>query len=930
MANPKKIQENQKKLLKRISSLRENNQKTKKISQKRENLIDKNILDTEKNLKNILQAKKDNQISEEQANNATFLNQINFLANGNLEKLDNTKLENINENLKKISKQISDYTKATIDKQDTSIKKVEKETQKASEAQSYKPEKPKEKDKKSFLSKLLGFLGLATGILPFISAIHWVVRVARTFFKLGAGITRGIFKGLLWIGANIANLAKLSGRIILGIVELITHPVRWFNNYLKAPVYNMVRGMIGNILNKIPILKNTDFVKKFNAKTESLKSQNKANKAQAKNEKINKIKDTAKAGANKVKDFVKTTADKVSTKTANLWGKISKNIPFFLKPFKEKILNFLNKVEAFAKSIWKTIKTIFGKIFSILKGPGRFVFKLGGKVIGRALGIMASLMAGPVGWIITIALTAWLITDFLVYMFWDYSDRDWTETLIPAFVYALLGIDILKDKQAWESVEPINPEDANKISNNLTNKKIKALSPEEKTKTKESLNEEIIKNKEKLSKLYNKTILYKDKDGNVLSLEESRKLQEKELQNALLEEKRLKTLNEKVNRQDNPNYLDSEVLISPENLENMVNYQFDKLKNSSFFDHSFWGNMKLNKMEEGHKHWLELANKTLIDIKSETNLELRNQKLVLYSEYKARADIYDKMVELYKSGTKNETKAQNILRGIKKYHSLDDELNSITKEQKDIQAQLSKYSVHSEQSKDYAKGFKLFNNGTSLSSGDEYSSFGSGTPRAVAAASAAVSRFGNRTTSGGQCAAGVRLALEYAGYKYGKNNGNIQPASAYQAGPYLENAGFKYIGPYNKNYTPKIGDISLTDKGGLNGKGSRSKHGHLAIFTQKGWISDFRQNSIQVYQDNPGISIYRDTGSSKDFTGFNNAEKIDALTPNTQTPSNSFVMPSLTFSKNETPKAPIIINTQETPIPKHSTLDLTEYWNLQI
>ncbi len=920
MANNKQIQENQKKLLKKISSLRSNNQKSKKISQRREVIIDKNITDIEKNLKEIQNAKQKNQITEEQANNATFLNQINFLANGNLEKLDNTKLENINNTLKQISKQITDYTKATIDKQDTSIKKAEKEPIKTSEVNQSKPEKPKEKDKKSFLSKLLGFLGLGLGLLPFISAISWVLRVARTFLKLGAGVTKGIFKGLLWLGANIANLAKLSGRIILGIVELVTHPVRWFNNYLKAPVYNMVRGMIGNILSKIPILKNTEFVKKFNAKTESLKAQNKANKAQAKNEKINKIKDTAKSGANKVKDFAKTTA----SKGTGLWAKISKHIPTILTPFKDKIRNFFNKVESFAKSIWKTTKVVFGKIFSILKGPGKAVFKLSAKVIGRALGIMASLMAGPFGWIVTIALTAWMLYDFLIYMFWDYSDKDWTETLIPAFVYSLIGIDILKDKQAWESVEPINPEDANKISNNLTNKKIKALTPEETAKTKEELSKEIAKNKEKLSKLYNKTILYKDKNGNVLSLEESRKIQEKELQNALLEEKRLKALQEKVNRKDNSNYLDGEVLISPENIENLVNYQFDKLKHSSFFDHSWGGDMKIHKMEEGHKHWLELANKKLNELKSNG---VSNDGLTLYSEYKARADIYEKMIELYKSGTKNETDAQKILRGIKKYQTLDDELNAIAKEQGDIQRQLNNYQVHSEQSKDYAKGFQLFNNGTSLSSGDEYNSFGTGTPRAVAAANYALSNAGGKSQK--QCALFVNNAIEYGGKYKGYRRGH-----GFQVASSLAGIGWTQI-PFNSSYKPKIGDVISFNKSSE----TNITYGHAQIFTREGWVSDFKQQTISPYGEKglKHISVWRDTGKSEgsSFEPMNSyavgsSGKDGSITPNTQTPSNPFVLPKFEFVKKETPKAPVIINTQTAQIPKNTTYDLTTYWTLQI
>lgn len=117
----------------------------------------------------------------------------------------------------------------------------------------------------------------------------------------------------------------------------------------------------------------------------------------------------------------------------------------------------------------------------------------------------------------------------------------------------------------------------------------------------------------------------------------------------------------------------------------------------------------------------------------------------------------------------------------------------------------------------------------------------------------------------GYCASYVADALIYGGkFNYSR------PASAYQAGPRLEQIGYKRI-PLNSK--PQVGDILVLQPHGIASGGkpcseSGCMHGHIQIYTGiKGglWVSDYRQNNGRLfnvpsdYYLNPkvGKALYR-------------------------------------------------------------------------
>lgn len=95
--------------------------------------------------------------------------------------------------------------------------------------------------------------------------------------------------------------------------------------------------------------------------------------------------------------------------------------------------------------------------------------------------------------------------------------------------------------------------------------------------------------------------------------------------------------------------------------------------------------------------------------------------------------------------------------------------------------------------------------------------------------------------SRGLCARYVRLAFEAAGGKV-----NPRPGSAYQYVSVMSNNNFREM---NKDgYTPQIGDIYIIDRFG------KHIHGHIAGYDGSQWISDFRQNGINIYRGGPAIN----------------------------------------------------------------------------
>ncbi|WP_092748046.1 hypothetical protein [Acinetobacter boissieri] len=100
----------------------------------------------------------------------------------------------------------------------------------------------------------------------------------------------------------------------------------------------------------------------------------------------------------------------------------------------------------------------------------------------------------------------------------------------------------------------------------------------------------------------------------------------------------------------------------------------------------------------------------------------------------------------------------------------------------------------------------------------------------------------NRSTE--KCAKHVRLALESAGARV-----ESHPIAAADWGQTLEKIGYKRISPaFDK---PQEGDIYIISRTKTHG------YGHIAGYTGKSWVSDFRQNSYAVYGGNASYKYYR-------------------------------------------------------------------------
>ena len=116
------------------------------------------------------------------------------------------------------------------------------------------------------------------------------------------------------------------------------------------------------------------------------------------------------------------------------------------------------------------------------------------------------------------------------------------------------------------------------------------------------------------------------------------------------------------------------------------------------------------------------------------------------------------------------------------------------------------------------------------------------------------------SSSQGKCALHVRLALDAGGIEIRPTLGQ---AKLYD--PVLSRYGFK-LNRYSKgvlidsssckNYSPEAGDIAVIP----NVEGGRPE-GHIAMFTGKEWISDFKQRDMwggTVYRKaDPDVAIYR-------------------------------------------------------------------------
>lgn len=106
---------------------------------------------------------------------------------------------------------------------------------------------------------------------------------------------------------------------------------------------------------------------------------------------------------------------------------------------------------------------------------------------------------------------------------------------------------------------------------------------------------------------------------------------------------------------------------------------------------------------------------------------------------------------------------------------------------------------------------------------------------------AQILRANSTAKSRGLCAMYVRLAFETAGGKV-----NPRPGSAYQYVRVMYDNEFREVD--KDGYTPQIGDIYIIDRFGSH------IHGHISGYDGSQWISDFRQNGINIYRGHPAIS----------------------------------------------------------------------------
>ena len=96
-----------------------------------------------------------------------------------------------------------------------------------------------------------------------------------------------------------------------------------------------------------------------------------------------------------------------------------------------------------------------------------------------------------------------------------------------------------------------------------------------------------------------------------------------------------------------------------------------------------------------------------------------------------------------------------------------------------------------------------------------------------------------------KCARSIRIALQSAGARIVNH-----PVAAADWGNTLQTIGYKKINPSFNN--PKEGDIYIIHRT------QKHVYGHIAAYTGRQWVSDFRQNSHAVYKnDQVSYTYYR-------------------------------------------------------------------------
>lgn len=873
-------------IIQRTSEIKAQFKANKTSSDALKSTILKSLDSSVKNTKDIKEAQKNKQISDDRAQSATFLNNINKVLNESLASADSKTLDSINKNLQDIKKLISDYTKSSIDKQDTSISYTDP-TRKSSTANAKAGKSSntgKDKDSKEG-SGIWDFIkGLFLGALAFLGskvllgAFRALVKLGKGIYELGKGAVSAIIKGFEFIKTHGAKL-----------VNIITKPIEWFKTTIWPSVAGWLKGLISKIPGAGAVVKQLDKI---------------SNTAQA----------VKSAGLMKtLKDAGGWVVDKGSAGFKYVKGKVSGAVVKFASGLAEKfpfLKDAYNGLVSAGKKLAQPMKTIFQKIYRILmlakdvgtKGASvvaKFGGKLGSKLLGilstiakkalgKAIGLITALATGPIGCFISILMAGWLAFDFARYI-WSYKDKYDIlsfELLSAATVFAFVGIDILgdsDDKELWELVEPLTPAEANKLSANLTSSTIRTATQAQRENIAKQLEAEYSGYQSKYNSLYNRKITYKDSNGNVLSEEDSAKIQALELERANLLAQRASIQREYTERHNNPNFYKGEVEISndKEKFKKLVDYFYDEFNDGNFFkNHFLQGNKDPRAEMENH---LASARK----YRNEGNI------LEAAKEY-AKAQIYESILAMQASGL-SEKEIYAAIENSNRYNTISEQMDAINIRLNETAAGLSDFAGYSEHS-----SVDISRNNLSEASG-------LGTSKAVRAADIALSRAG--TDSKHRCAEFVNKAIFEGGYRnYG--NGSGKGGHGWQVGTSLAAIGWRPTGaPF------KVGDVAVFDRA----QSTNPTYGHAAILTRQGWVSDFKQREMSPYSNKAEsykhATVYRDNGF------------ITASTPLTNTYIRGNMMGSGSTSSQLATQQPVIIQ-QSAPQQVESTVDLTEYWSL--
>lgn len=921
-------------------------------------------------------SKNDDFINDKAEAGATFLNEVNktlsaAVANSGMSDKDYNGLKG---QLQDINKSIQQYHKDSIDKQDTEIKKSSDQpqgTQKVSMIQKLK-EQGNSNLPKGLLGGLLKWL-LGLGIFGAIVAFwNWL----NKFIGMDPRIWNKI-------GAFLGFIAKTDGYLR----KIVTAPVKWFMDDIlpkaKGKILEWVdigvekvKGWANEKIKKITDIVNEKFKWLSEVVDEKLKSISNIIKESALGKAvsgaIDTVIDTAKSVksavggffgdlwdkgvdlANKGKALVSDAATAAKTAATGWLGKakdtvcrVGNKLRKLLGPeielynmFVESVKKSIPIIKRVGSKVFWLAKTVtkFGidKTVGLVKGLGK---KLLAKVVAKATWLLASaaaLVTGPVGLIVQVAFIAWTAWDIYNYMANLHPEENFEYKIIPALVYALIGWDLLdKDtKDVWNNIPELDPSEKDKITNSLNSDQIKKASFEEAEQIKNQLAKESEGYNTQISRLSNNTIQYKDANGNLLSDDDSAKIQALQLEQYVLRDEKSKLLQEKINRKDPKKYFEGEAEISaePAKFQKLADYWFDKIKLSNSTcrlysgDFDFMGNgaPNLTNIEKDRQTHLVAMNRLL-----------REGDIVGAAREKGWADYYEKGIQLAKSGKfKSWNSITKELEKHEAYETINEKLVKINQRINVTQRNISRYGTISEASSTSGafsgaaevKGSVSPSAGADLSGATTFSDVqsaiasGSGTSRAVAAANYA---WNNVRTDGktGACAKYVNDAIVNAGYKnYGRGHG-------YQVGQSLMNIGWR---PLLSGESLKVGDVACI------GKFPGHQYGHAAILSPDGWVSDFRQKSPHpagIYSGSAFTNasavttIYRDPGNSSMNVRTSLSNKVLRGPSISASGGADFGGGSSTQSQ-----APIVIanNVTNNPVVNNvtSSADLTDYWSL--